>query len=197
MYPPLTLRTDPAPLKPKEVSALTQKLTLDGQWKGLAWHLPFFRTPVQLVEMLSENTLSPARLYSICDDDVARLVPYTTGALEEMAAQYGLVLTRDTVDDYIRFYLGFTRGQAGRVIPVEQIEQLPLREELSLITRRKLQTGITPMMVENAVQVTGCFLIGDKIFMARAVVDQGGTVSLEPLSLIADTLPILDSLLEE
>lgn len=197
MYPPLSLRTDPLPLKPKECAALAQKMGMDGEWKGLIWRLPFFKGKVELVEMTSENAIPVSRVYIMCDEDVSRFMPYTTGELEKMAAQYGLVLARDTIDDYVRFYLGFTRGQAGRVMPVEQVEQLPLREELTLITRRKLQNGITPIIVENANQATGCFLIGDKIFMAKAEADEGGTVALEPLTMIADTLPILDSLLEE
>ena len=59
-----------------------------------------------------------------------------------------------------------------------------------------MQAALTPLTVQDAHHVTGCFLIGDKVFSAKAAISAAGTVTLEPIALIADTLPVLDSVLE-
>lgn len=197
MTPALSLRLDPATPKTRETAALVKQTNVgEGRWKALLWDLPCFAESVQLAELAVEDDPAGARFYFIGHNDAWEKVEYDTSYVQALGKRFGLRLSRDTVDDYVRLYLGFTRGQAGRVIPVEQLEQLPLREELTLITRRKLQTMITPLVVDDTHKVSGCFLIGDKLFSATASVSDDGAVSLEPQGLLADTLPVLDTVFE-
>lgn len=197
MTPPLLFRTDPKSLKSREAGQLAKQGGLSGAaWKGLSWALPCFKEKLDLVELSEEGDIDALRHYFIKHGETLTPAEYKSGVVEDLAARFGLHLTRDTADEYVRLYLGLTRGQGGRIIPIEQVDHLPLREELTLITRRKLQAGLTPLIVQDARHVTGCFLIGDKLFSARADIDGAGTITMEPLSLIADTLPVLDSVLE-
>lgn len=194
---PLSFRADPKPLKPREAAQLAKRAGLQGDaWKALSWPLQCFATPTEILELGEDGALDAVRHYFIRTDGFIEPVEYRTGYVEELAARLGLALSRDTADDYVRLYMGLTRGQGGQVVPIEQVDQLPLREELTLITRRKLQSSLTPMSVQDGQRVTGCFLIGDKLFSARADIGKKGNVTLEPLALIADTLPVLDSTLE-
>ncbi len=197
MTPALSLRTDPTVLKARDTAALVKMTSLgEGRWKVLVWTLLCFKESLSLVEIAAEDDPAGMRHYYINVGETLEPVQYNTSYIQELAKRFGLALNRDRVDDYVRLYLAFSRGQAGRVIPVEQIDQLPLREELTLITRRKLQSAITPLVATDASHVSGCYLIGDKLFSATAIVSEDGAVTLEPQGLIADTLPILDTVFE-
>lgn len=197
MAPPLSFRTDPKILKPREAAQLAKQAGLKGEaWKGLSWTLPCFAAAVEIVELSEDAQWESERFCFLKTDAGLEKAEYRAGYAEELAQRFGLALSRDTADEYLRLYLALTRGQAGLVTPVEQVDHLPLREELTLITRRKLQSCLTPLTAQDSARVTGCFLIGDKLFSARAAIGKTGAVSLEPLALIADTLPVLDSVLE-
>lgn len=197
MTPPLTLRQQAVALKPREMERLSKETAVSSYTKGLSWELPFFKTPVWVIELTDDAHQPIRRDYYIKDGSGITPASYSADFVESLASSHGLDLSRDTVEDYIRFYLAFTRGGAGRVLPVNIIDELPLREELSLIIRRKLQSLITPMIVEDIHQVTGCFLIGNKLVKAKLTIDpKTGKVDMEALNLLADTLPVSDSLLE-
>ncbi len=195
MNPPLSLRQQAQSLKTRELGKISSELGVAYN-KGLQWTLPFFKKPVNVVELTDESVLPARRDYYIKEEERFQPLTFMPGFVEGLVQTYGLSLSRDTIEDYIRFYLAFTRGQAGRVLPIDMIDELPLREELTLITRRKLQGLITPLVVEDASHATGCFLIKDKLLKTRVTVDAKGTLALEAQGLLADTLPVSDSLLE-
>lgn len=194
MTPPLSLRAQAQVLKPREIDKIAAKG--HGYSKGLQWVLPFYKAAVTLVELTDEAVLPARRDYYIKDDNGVTKLAFEPGFVEGLAMQHGLALSRDTVDDYIRFYTGATRGAAGRVLPIDIIDELPLREELTLITRRKLQELITPLTAIDAKSATGCFLIRDKLVKAKVTIGKGGGVELEAVAFLADTLPVTDSVLE-
>jgi hypothetical protein len=197
MTPPLSFRTDPVQLKQRDANTIAQDAGLGtGRWKALGWSLPCFKGVADIIEVANDDDIPAGKIYVLRHANGVERVEYRTGYVEALAQRLGLTLNRDTADEYVRFYMGLTRGQAGRVIPVEQVDQLPLREELTLITRRKLQSAIVPLTVQDAHTVTGCFLIGDKLFSARATITSEGAVSLEPLAILADTLPVLQAVFE-
>jgi hypothetical protein len=197
MTPPLSLRQQAQTLKPREIERFVKDLGGAAAYgKGLCWTVPFFKDDVAIVELTDEGAQPLRRDYYIKDDAGLKPVSYTAGYVESLAAAYGLELTRDTLEDYLRFYLAFTRGPSGRVLPISIIDELPLREELSLIIRRKLQSLITPLTIEENRSATGCVLIGSKLLKAQMTVDDQGTVTLEAIALLGDTLPVSDSLLE-
>lgn len=197
MNPPLSFRQSAHALKPKEIQLLAGYISLKPEPnKGIEWSLPFFAGDVRLVELTIESVMPATRHYILLEGEKATRVEYRTGYVEDIAVRQKLAITRENADEYIRFYMGLTRGQAGRVIPIENVDELPLREELTLITRRNLQALVTPLTVHDAHILSGCFLIGDKLFSARATIKPNGAVELEPLGLLADTLPVLNDALE-
>ena len=197
MTPPLSFRSSARALKTKEIQTIALEAGLTAEpGKGLEWTLPFFEGDVRLVELTVETAMPAQRHYIVIENGDAALVEYRTGYVEDLVHRNGLALNRDNADEYVRFHMGLTRGQVGRVLPIELVDDLPLREELTLITRKNLQSAITPLTVHDEKTVSGCFLMGDKLFMARAEIKPTGMVALEPLSLLADTLPVLDYSLE-
>lgn len=198
MNPPLSFRASARPLKPKDIKELAKEAGIAPEpSKGIEWDLPFFSTQVRLAELVIESVIPAARHYVLIEgEDKAQKMSFAPGFVEALAVRRGLSLTRDNADEYIRFYMGFTRGQGGRVMPIDSVDDLPLREELTLITRRNLQSLITPIVVHDENTVSGCFLIGNKLFSARADIKASGMVTLEPLGLLADTLPVNEYTLE-
>lgn len=196
MTPPLTLNCEADLLKTRGAQDWATKAGLEkARWKGLVWNLSFFDKTSSLAEIVNEDDLSQKRYYIVdIDGDVTPCV-YGADVVETLVQKAGLKLTKDNVSDYLSFYLGFTRGQAGRVLVIQNVDDLILREELTLITRRNLQALITPFHVQSETKVEGCFLIADKLFKALASIDAHGSVMLQPLEILADTLPVQDQAL--
>lgn len=196
MNPPLSLSCDANLLKSRAAQEWAHKVDLGkARWKGLSWTLNFFKKPCVLTEIMNEDDIDQKRYYIIECDGQPTLCQYGTDVVEDLVKQAGLAIDQHNIQDYILFYLGFTRGQAGRVLAIQTVDDLHLREELTLITRRNLQAMITPMHVVSDKDIEGCFLITNKLFKALASVDENGSVLLKPKEILADTLPVQDQAL--
>lgn len=196
MTPPLALNCDADLLKKRAAQDWATKAGLPkSKWKGLSWELDFFDKPSSLAEIVDEDDLSQKRHYIINIDGDVSQCEYGSDVVEALVKKAGLSLNKTNVCDYLFFYLGFTRGQAGRLLLIQNVDDLILREELTLITRRNLQSLITPMHVISMQEIEACFLITNKLFKAVAKVDDNGSVLLEPTDILADTLPVQDQAL--
>ncbi len=196
MTPPLALQCDADLLKTRAAQDWAKKAGLEkAKWKGLSWKLDFFKKSSSLAEIIDEDDLSQKRHYIIDIDNDVSLCEYGGDVVETLVQKAGLDLNKTNICDYLFFYLGFTRGQAGRVLTIQNVDDLILREELTLITRRNLQALITPTHIQSSHEIEGCFLIGDKLFKALATIDKKGSVMLKPTEILADTLPVQDQAL--
>lgn len=194
MTPALTLSSDADLLKKSDLKQWLSATDFDtkARWKGLVWTLSFFKQDALLAELVNEDAADGSRHYLIKIGDDIQKAQFGSQVVENLIGQAGLNLTKDNVADYLSFYLGFTRGQAGRLFIINNVDDLPLREELTVVLRRNVHSLITPLQALSDREIEGCFLIQNKLFKAKATIEDNGSVLLEPLSILADTLPVQD-----
>lgn len=112
-----------------------------------------------------------------------------------MNNHYGLLLSEETIADYIRFALEHTQLKGGKMICLRSIEDMPWRDEPPAEARSGLASLLTPFMIddsdpENGYVVVFSGLYADSIFTVNASVSQQGQLTINSTDEVAADLPV-------
>lgn len=115
--------------------------------------------------------------------------------------QYPLILDRNNILDYVRFYFAHIVGPHGLSRIIDTVDDLYLKEEPTPNLRKSLHDKIIPLALNASLagggyQSRGTLLIEQTIFSVFIDVDPKGYIKVELGRVLADLLPISAKILE-
>lgn len=151
---------------------------------------------------VAEAHQNPARILSFimtpndilfCDGDAEKLIDFNF--------KNGLVLNKNTILDYVRFYMAHVTGPHGQSIIVDTVEDIGLQEEPSPGVRKSLGDRIIPLALHGSLpgagyQCRGTLLIQKTLYSVYLDVDRLGRIMPRMNRVLADVLPVHDRILE-
>lgn len=115
--------------------------------------------------------------------------------------KYPLILNRDNVLDYVRFYFAHIVGPHGLSRIIDTVDDIQLKEEPTPNLRKGLNDKIIPLALNASLagggyQARGTLLVEQTIFSTFIDINPKGQVSVELGRVLADLLPIGPRVLE-
>jgi hypothetical protein len=134
-------------------------------------------------------------------DDQILVLDGTSGPVLEFNRACPLKLDRHQVMDYARFYLAHVTGPHGITAVIDMVDDLNLREEPTPSLRKSLHDKIVPLALNGSLpgagyQLRGTLLIKRSLYSALIDVSAAGEITATPSRVLADILPVHDTVLE-
>ncbi|MBN8520475.1 MAG: hypothetical protein J0L77_01070 [Alphaproteobacteria bacterium] len=111
-----------------------------------------------------------------------------------------LSLTDSNVADYVRFFFMHVRGQQGRFLIIDMVDDINWKEDPAASARKALAKMIVPLSVtgktpEGSWKLSASMIFKDSLFQTQITVTPSGDVSLSDEELLVESLPVLEDTL--
>lgn len=124
-------------------------------------------------------------------------VEYGPDFIPKFAANQNIRLSSSTVTDYLRFWFEYTRTGADRFLLVENIDDIPWREEPTPQARKALAKTVMPLTLTgttpNGFALKATILFRDTLYDAMLEVKADGQVAITSRETIAESLTVIDT----
>jgi hypothetical protein len=165
-----------------------------------ALHLPFY-PGLRLLDIVCPTTIPVIQRYVVYGKTECVMIDYTNKPIYELNDRYPVRIEADSVEDYGRFFLNLVRGNLGRFILVENVDDVPWKEEPPPPARKAIAKMISPLSIINAspkgfFDLSACLVFKNGLFRAKLTIDQQGQVKIHEEMLLIEDMPILDEIFE-
>lgn len=163
----------------------------------MARDLPFYEG-YHFYDIADHSHMPPARRFVLVKDKDVTILDFTNGPIYVLNSKCPIVLSRDNVRDYVRFFFTFVRGRHGRFIIVESVDDISWREEPPPAARKSISKLIKPIAFHSSDRQDGGYFLQaqmmfrDSLFQADIMVKSDGLVQLSNESLLIEDMPVLD-----
>lgn len=172
---------EPIPFSPESTTIRTQRL-------------PFYRD-YALFELTDLSAIPGARKYAIYKPGDVNVINWTNQAIYETNEKAPVVLTEDTVVDYVRFFFNYVRGRHGRFLIIETIDDVRWQIEPPAQGRKVMQEMLEPITLvgqdpDGTFNLEAFMIFKDSLFKTQIHVKQDGLVSMSNEELKIEGMPI-------
>lgn len=162
----------------------------------MALPLPFY-PGLRLLEISTTHATPPVRRFVI--EGGRNIVPlnYTNVPIYALNDSYPISLTKKNVLDYARFFLAFVRGPQGRFLLVENVDDIPWKEEPPPQARKTIAKLIQPLCLKKHTskghyEIEACLVFKNGLFRCKIDVSPAGALRVEDEMLVLEDMPVLD-----
>lgn len=133
-------------------------------------------------------------------DDGKTCLPMEYGAdfITGFASNQNIYLSRETAQDYLRFWFEYARSGAERFLLAENLEDMPWREEPTPQARKSLTKSVMPLTLTSQTERGFLFkatvLFRDTLLDCTLEVEATGKITFVDKAVIAESLTVIDSL---
>lgn len=154
----------------------------------------------KLYDIADHRTLPPARAFVVQMGDAYHVLNFTPTDFQILNAQRKPHLNLETITDYVRCFIGFTRGQDGRFIIVETVDDIPWKEDPPPQARKAVGKLLTPVHAtidehQGVFKVSLVALYKTQLLKLNLDIRTDGMVTLMPDGTLLEDLPVLDDIL--
>lgn len=166
--------------------------------RALRQDLPFY--PDYAYIELTDNQQKPARQIGfIQKDDTVVLLDWSNKPLYALNETVPIVLNRDTILYYVRFFFNVVRGQEGRFFIVDSAEHVPWQDDPSPSARRAIGKMIDPLSLikidENGDFICEASIVfKQSLFESKIIVSKTGDVRMSDQDLVIEDIPVAENL---
>lgn len=151
-----------------------------------------------LAESSDASTIPEKKCVALDNGKECVPVEFNTDFIPAFAGRAGVMLDRDSVMEYVRFWFEYMRNGSDRFLLIEAVDDMPWREEATPQARKSLTKSIMPLMVidasKNNFTCKATVLFRDTLFDCALDVTMNGKVTIESRETIAEGLTVIDSL---
>lgn len=157
----------------------------------------------QFIE-ISDHTTMPARktalIYKAGEAKSAVILDWTNKPIYVLNDNAPLSLDESTINDYVRFFFNYVRGRHGRLVIIENVDEISWKDEPPVNARKAVGSLIAPLHLygidnDGTYRLSARMLFKDSLFKADVVVDHNGHVNLEDEELVIEDIPVVDEVL--
>ncbi len=166
----------------------------------LAIDVPFYEG-YRFLNVADHATNPPLQRFVMQKKDTMEFhfIDWRHQTIQAFNAAAPLALTEDNVFDYVRFYYSFVKAYEGRFIVCENADAIKWKEE-PLAELKQIAANIKPMELttktDDKFMITVFMMLKDRLFVASIVVDKSGTIDVADYEVLAQNLPVVDSIVE-
>lgn len=131
------------------------------------------------------------------NDKNITVLDWTSAPVQLLNKAAPIALSEETIGDYVRFYFAYVRGEHGRFILVENVDDIYWRDDPSPSARKAVGNMITPLTLDEGrtdggfnLEGTVCFR--NALFKIDFTIDADGTLNIANQELLLEDLPVLD-----
>ena len=151
----------------------------------------------RFLDMADYESAPPVRRFVIYKPGDVVVLNWTNEPIYELNARAPIMLTEDTVVDYVRFFFTYIRGRHGRFQISENVDDILWREEPPPAARKAIGGILGPVHVgsvepDGTFKLNLCMMFKDSLFKAVAEVKPDGLVTLTNEELMIEDMPVLD-----
>lgn len=152
---------------------------------------------------IADQTQNPAKTAcAIYKDNDVVILNWTNDPFYDLNARVPIMLTRENVSDYVRFFFTYVRGRHGRFLIAENVDDIDWREDPPPAARKAVAKMLLPLTVKDraadgSYHLTGCMMFRDSLFQSDITVSPGGMVEMTNEELLIEDMPVMDDTLAQ
>ena len=166
----------------------------------LAKNLSFYPN-YQMLHISDQGITPPSMRYVVESGDDMIVMDYTNKPIYEANKDIPIVLSDETIIDYVRFFFTYVKGRHGRFLLVENVDDISCKEEPPPSARSAIGKMLSPIEIlgqEGGIyHLTAKMIFKDSLFKSDIYIDAHGTVTLKDEELLIEDMPVLDDIFGE
>ena len=191
-------------LELEEVAAVLERLNphFDGivfdpvETTILASDLSFY-PGCRLLSIADYSMQPPLQRFVVYGAEKYFIVTFSNDPIYAFNQRCPIVLDKDNVTDYVRFFFRYVRGRHGRFLVSESLEDINWRDDPPPAARKTIGEMIQPLFLEKTDEagvyyIRACMVFKDSLFKTLVKVEPNGFVSLSDEELLIEDMPVLD-----
>lgn len=151
----------------------------------------------RLLDISNQTMMPPVRRFVIYSPKKSAVLNFFNDIIYKFNDEWPISLSEETVISYIRFFLSFVRGKNGRFIVVENVDDVPWKDEPPPSARQAVGRIIKPVTLKDIdgkgiYRIKAHMVFKDSLFTADIAVEQNGLVSISNEELLVEDMPVVD-----
>ncbi len=173
---------EPIQFDPNTVTIRSQKLSFYKEYT-------FF-------ELTDISAIPGARKYAIYKPGEVNVINWTNQIIYEINEKAPILLNKESVSRYVRFFFNYVRGKHGRFLIIETIDDIRWQIEPPIQGRKVMQEMLEPIMLidqnsEDVFNLEAFMIFKDSLFRTKIQVSSDGFVSMSDEDLKIEGMPVL------
>lgn len=150
---------------------------------------------------IADHSVAPARQrYAVANDDHFEVLDYTNAPLYRLNQKVPLKLDDSLVCEYVRFFFTFVRGQHGRFLLAENVNDIPWSEDPPPHARKTIGQMLKPVTYQNqdedgTYHLKMTMIFKDTLFDCDVHVDSRGFVEINQEHILIEDIPVIDDVI--
>jgi hypothetical protein len=181
----------------QEINPLLQDVSFDpASATLLACDLSFY-PEYRFIDVADYKSTPTPRRYLVYKPGHIVVLNWTNDPIYALNKAAPVMLTTDTVVDYVRFYFNYVRGRHGKFTIAESVNDIPWHEDPPPAARKAVGRMIQPVQMigvdkDGTFNLFVCLMFRDSLFRATVRVHPDGTVVLQDEELLVEDMPVRD-----
>lgn len=151
----------------------------------------------KFLDIADHASLPAIQRFVVYSPQKSVVINFTNDPIYMLNRDVPVRLTKDNVEDYLRFFFTYVRGQHGRFLIVESVDDIHWKEDPPPSARKAMGGLIIPVTL-NSVEKNGtfkmsaCMIFKDSLFKSNINIKPDGFVELDNEELLVEDVPVLD-----
>lgn len=165
----------------------------------LAINLPFYKDH-QFLDISDYSINPPGRAFVVYNPKTQNvtILDWSNEPIYALNKDLPITLDEKNIETYIKFFFTHVRGDHGRFIVVENIDDIPWKEDPPPAARRAIGKMLFPVTFQekkdSAYLVKACMLFRDSLFKTDIYVEEDGRARMTGEELLIEDMPVLDDM---
>lgn len=124
---------------------------------------------------------------------------WTNSPIYKLNKKLPVTLSKTSILGYVRFFFHFVSGEHGQFIIVENLEEVPWREEQPQEAKRSLSRFVEPLHekeIPQGFEVKACMIFKDSLFSCLIDIDRNGFVNVREEQFLVEDIPVMEDILK-
>ena len=162
----------------------------------MAQEIPFY-PGLRYLDIADYSCVPPIRRFVIDGPDTNVVLDWSNAPIYELNNKVPIRLDEETVTDYVRFFFNHVRGQNGRFLITESVDDIRWRDDPPPAARKTIGEMLLPLIIADAKSDGGFFMtitvmFKDSLFQCDVDIDPTGHITLKNEKLLVEDMPVLD-----
>lgn len=165
----------------------------------LAADIPFY-PGCRLLDIGNHTVMPPVRRFVVYSRKKSVVLNFSNEVIYKFNSEWPIKLDESNVGIYVRFFFTYVRGKHGRFLIVENVDDVPWKEDPPPTARQAVGKMIKPITlkesdIEDEYKLQIHLVFRDSLFKSDVTVKKDGLVALSNEELLLENLPVLDDTL--
>lgn len=155
-----------------------------------------FYPEYSLMEISDKSVMPEKQIFALYKSPKDfKILDFTNKPIYELNESCPINLDTGTVIDYVRFFFNFVRGNQGRFIISESLEDITWQDEPPLNARKAIAKLLTPLNVishKNKIFILrASYLFLDSLIQSDVIIDDKGGISIDNEEILIEDMPVI------